>query len=237
MTMFRTKRDNESSRQKKLLTLISHDLKSPLESFESNLERLKKRGHDEQTYELFIECMISYVHSSRYLVNNVLSVAKQLLEIRGPVSQPVLPRLQADLIILSLKFLSLSKRVTIKNQIQEIGQVRLNLPVFEFVFRNLLVNSIKFCYTYGHIETGIVTAPDSVTISISDDGPGILQPHIDQLKALMKAGNEKQPQRKDTNLSGLFLCAELLKTVKGNLWAGRKPQGGSIFYFKIPAEF
>ncbi|KAA8477580.1 histidine kinase/DNA gyrase B/HSP90-like ATPase [Arcticibacter tournemirensis] len=217
----------------KLLAMISHDIKIPLDNFAAYLADLPMSKPLQTGGDEIVEGLTSYVNSCRSLMDNVLFWARLHLNGYGIISQPALLRLQTDLIILSLKHQALSKRLNISNKIPEMPQVKINLSVFEFVLRNLLNNSIKFTPASGHIEIRSRTGRDSITVSVSDSGPGI---SADKLERIFSARKAISSSVNGSGI-GLILCNDLLNICGGRIWSESTEGKGATFHFSIPAEY
>ncbi|GEM_PF-6684532 len=217
----------------KLLAMISHDIKIPLDNFATYLEDFPASMPPQAEYDEIVKGLTSYVNSSRNLMDNILFWARLHLNGHGIISQPILLRLQTDLIILSLKHQTASKRLNISNKIPEMPQVKINLSVFEFVLRNLLTNSIKFTPASGHIEISSRRGKDRITVSVSDSGPGI---SADKLESIFCSKKTITPGKNGSGI-GLILCNDLLNICRGRIWSESREGKGATFHFSIPAEY
>ncbi len=234
--MTRSKSKHPDSLEYKLLAMIAHDIKIPLDNFAGFLEHYNYSETDQPDYEDLISNLLTYVNASRNLMENILSWAKQYLDGHHNIRQPVLLRLQTDLIISSLKYITIPKSQNIINKIPEMPQININLAVFEFVLRNLLTNSIKFSPVNGWIEVGCRKDKDSVIVSVSDNGTGIAP---DKLTGILSFKEGPKPDGLNLMGSGigLKLCDDLLKGYGGKIWVESIHGKGTTFYFSIAAEY
>ncbi|MCK4880934.1 MAG: tetratricopeptide repeat-containing sensor histidine kinase, partial [Bacteroidales bacterium] len=103
------------------------------------------------------------------------------------------------------------------------------------VFRNLIINAIKFSFPGGKIRLTSKTSKDGCTIFVSDEGIGI-QPEIQEK---LFTANEVVSTPGTTGESGsglgLVICKEFLERNKGMITVESEPGNGSIFIVSLPA--
>lgn len=220
----------------KLLALIMHDIKIPLDNFASYLEHYKNPQTDQRYYEELISSLADYINSSRNLIDSMLFWVKQNHETYSIVRQPVLLRLQTDFVVSSLQYIAASKNLSVINHIPEMPQVKINLPVFEFVLRNLLSNSIKFSRSNGLIEIDERTKKDAIILSVSDQGAGIPPKKLAKILNF-RARPEAAGNGQNGSGIGLILCNDLLRYEGGRIWAESAEDKGTTFYFSMRAEY
>ena len=102
------------------------------------------------------------------------------------------------------------------------------------VITNYLSNAIKYSDTNKEIKTSIIHDSESVTLSVKDHGMGISKEHLpyvfDRFYRIKKTLNIE-----GIGL-GLYLCSQIIKAHKGDVWVESKENEGSIFYFSIPLK-
>jgi signal transduction histidine kinase len=100
------------------------------------------------------------------------------------------------------------------------------------VVANLVENAFKFARS--SIEVAVRRAGDSVTIAVSDDGPGIApedEPHI--FERLYQSS--RTPTRQVGSGLGLTIVAELVTAMGGKVRAEPGPAGGARLIVTLPA--
>lgn len=107
------------------------------------------------------------------------------------------------------------------------------------VMSNLLSNAIKFTELKGAIRIGVSWDDDQVTVSVSDNGPGIPE---DELPRVFEHLFRGRVTVRDPNnpIEGTGLGLALAKTVieqhGGRIWVTSPPGQGATFSFSIPRE-
>ena len=103
------------------------------------------------------------------------------------------------------------------------------------VFRNLIINAIKFSFPGGTIRISSESSAKGCTIRVTDEGIGI-QPEIQQ--KLFNA-NEVVSTPGTTGESGsglgLVICKEFLERNHGDIHVESEPGNGSSFVVTLPA--
>jgi signal transduction histidine kinase len=102
------------------------------------------------------------------------------------------------------------------------------------VFRNLLMNAIKFSFPGGKVRITSDITDEECRIMVSDDGIGI-QPEI---QAKLFDANESITSPGTTGESGsglgLVICKEFLERNRGSISVESEPANGSTFTVTLP---
>lgn len=102
------------------------------------------------------------------------------------------------------------------------------------VFRNLIINAVKFSFPGGKIRISSETLEDGCHIKVSDDGIGI-QPEIQEK---LFTSNEVVSTPGTTGESGsglgLVICKEFLEWNQGMIAVESEPGNGSTFIVTLP---
>jgi PAS domain S-box-containing protein len=98
----------------------------------------------------------------------------------------------------------------------------------EQVITNLVFNARDAILGSGTIHVGVALADDLVRISVSDDGPGIPAPLLDQIFEPLFT-----TKRNGTGL-GLAIARRLMEGHGGSLTVENRPEGGSAFHLFVP---
>lgn len=100
------------------------------------------------------------------------------------------------------------------------------------VMLNLIGNAAKYNRGGSYVRLGVQTRPDSVTVFVEDDGPGIQESMVPRLfTAFDRLGKQKQERTEGTGL-GLALSKSLIESMGGRI--GFFPvEQGSRFWFTV----
>ena len=137
----------------------------------------------------------------------------------------------------------MAKRLQVEKHIAAEVPQRLVGDVFrvEHVISNLLSNAIKFSPTNGAIRVNVSAANTvvseapftNVTVSISDEGPGISAENQEKLfSGYFQVRPDQLQQGKGSGL-GLALCKEIVTLHGGTIGVDSDEGRGSTFHFRI----
>lgn len=217
----------------KFFSIISHDLRSPINALAGLLDLLDKGAVKPEELPNHVKELKTRFNHTRTLLNNLLDWTL----------------LQMDKLSLQATRIDLHKIVD--ENIQLLGsvqnkQIRLinNVPAGAYAFadsnttnlviRNLMTNAIKFTNDGGAVTITASQQAGEWVISVEDNGIGM---NADVLKILFDKTapytTRGTANEKGTGL-GLILCKEFVEKNGGKIWVESKLSEGSKFSFTIP---
>jgi signal transduction histidine kinase len=216
----------------KFFSIISHDLRSPINALSGLLNLVEnKQITQEEFANLTKELKIQFNHT-RTLINNLLDWA--LLQMDKLKIQPEKINL-ATIVDDNFKLLSSLhlKEIQLVNNLAPdmIGWGDLNM--INLVFRNLILNAIKFSEPGGVIEISATHKDGSYVVGVKDYGVGISE-EVQKLLFDKTYGYSTRgtANEKGTGL-GLILCKEFVEKNGGQIWLESEEGKGSTFYFSL----
>jgi two-component system sensor histidine kinase VicK len=102
------------------------------------------------------------------------------------------------------------------------------------VINNLISNAIKFSPTGATIEVGLQDQPDSVIVSVVDNGIGIAEDLKPILFERGKQGIKKGLSGNDTGGLGMSIIKTIVELHGGVIWFESKIGVGTAFYIELP---
>jgi PAS domain S-box-containing protein len=124
------------------------------------------------------------------------------------------------------------KNITIEVKVREPRVAMVN-PNIESVFYNLISNAIKFSPSGKSVVVDIIDEKDSYLIMVKDYGPGI--PDVEKERIFERFKRIEKGTVKGTGL-GLAIVKRIAELHHGKAWVEDNPEGGSIFYVRIPKK-
>jgi signal transduction histidine kinase len=220
----------------KFFSIISHDLRGPVTSFQS-LTRLfshyNKLGQSDKIERLCLKVDQS-VDTLNHLLENLLDWSlSQTNGIQCFVQKIVLKDFLKNIVDLYQSTIS-SKEIDFYLEVSDNIQINGDQHTLATVLRNLLSNSIKFTPRKGSIHISAFAQGDRVMVSIKDTGVGIDCKKLINLFQLQgersTCGTEKE---KGTGL-GLVLVKEFVKLNNGHLTIESAPDTGTHIKLELP---
>ena len=222
----------------RFISILSHDLRSPLGgvvSISSMLkEEIRKSGND--IMEEMVNLLYDSVVGTLGLLEETLEWAKAR---QGRIPFEPKTLMFNDIcenIIKSLNATAASKNIIISCSAANSLTVFADTGMIQTIMRNLVSNAIKFTDKGGSIWINAEESDNCVTISVSDNGIGIKPENL----AMLFNNSQIFTTRSTSNESGaglgLLLCKEFIEKHSGRIWAESKYGEGCKFRFTLPAK-
>jgi len=226
----------DEQRKNDFISMVSHELKTPLTSLSAYLQVLqamKQQDEDEFTIEA-LEKAGNQVKKMTAMINGFLNLS----------------RLEAGKIVLSKKRFNLRELIdevqeefnittsshTIKLlQCNEV-YVQADRNKIEQVLNNLLTNAAKYSPHANTIELSCTADKEKVTVCIRDFGIGIKPEDHKKLFERFYRVDTEQAQSISGFGIGLYLSAEIIYRHNGHIWVESEYGQGASFYFTLPID-
>lgn len=220
----------------KFFSIISHDLKGPLNSLTSFSGLLMNHTSSLSTEE--IQMLAKDLDKS---LKNLFALLENLLQwSRSQTGNIEFKAEEFDLTeMLNENKKLLEKQAANKNISMEVKNTK---PIIakahpnsiSTVIRNLLSNSIKYTEENGQIKMGIVEENKRYVVKIADNGVGMPKDVANKIFRIdTKHSTQGTAKEKGTGL-GLILCKEFVEKNGGEIWVKSEEGKGTIFSFTIP---
>jgi PAS domain S-box-containing protein len=228
------KSDDLNNLKDRLLSIISHDFRSPLNSLQGVLTLLQGQMISEAELRELSTKMLERVKVISTFLDNLLNWAKSQMEgSRVNKSQWNLSEVILDKIKL-YQIQAEQKNIWLNCHIPVDLVVLADVNMIQLVLRNLLSNAIKFSPAQSKIElTAHEIAGNFILVSIQDTGMGIEPNKIAKLfgaENISTLGTHNEP---GTGL-GLLLCKDFVEKNGGSIWVESVANEGTCFYFTVP---
>jgi signal transduction histidine kinase len=220
----------------KFFSILSHDLRTPLNSIQGMLNLLKAKAISAQETEELVSELSEKTEATQDLVDNLLQWA--ILQKDG--YQVHLTEFEikplVDKIFTLFSNFAKQKKVHLFNLIPEKMILHADENMLKLVIRNLVANAIKFSLKEGSVTVSVEQnlAEKQLIFHIKDNGVGISAENIYKLfDAKSHYSTQGTQQERGTGL-GLLLCKEFIEKNKGKIWVESALNEGSTFSFSLP---
>ena len=232
-TQENTRLETANSVKDRLLSVISHDLRSPISSLQSLLNLFNTNNLARADLVDFFGKLLSRVENTSTMLENLLHWSHYQLKGLDPIIDRVdLQEIITECINL-FHMQAEQKHIVIDNSLKTTVHVFADVEMLKVILRNLISNAIKFTHSGGIITIMTMIKENHAVISVKDTGVGI---SLENQKKMFAMGNFTTPgteKEKGTGL-GLMLCKDFVEKNKGKIWLDSKPNVGTTFHFNIP---
>lgn len=217
-----------------LLSVISHDLKSPLRSLKGTLDAFESNFISPLEFRNLAIELNGELTRTNLLVENLLSWSAS--QLKGQLVNKRnfnFPTMVDDLVEFFQPQLR-KKNIVVRLNLGELDWLYSDPDILSAVIRNILANAIKFSKQNGLIELSAHQVVDSAVIEIVDYGVGMDQATLDALvgkDAILST--EGTAQERGTGL-GLMLVDEFVGRLGGVLNISSKPGVGTEIRIMLP---
>jgi PAS domain S-box-containing protein len=218
-----------------LISMIYHDLRSPLANIVSSLDVIDAMlpGDSDPSFRSLLNIALRSVERIQRLTNSLLDLSR--LESGQPVVNlfPTPPSILARDALEAVQPVAENKNQTLLLTIPaDTPYILVDADMIRRVLINLLENAIKFTPPGGHIELGASLQDEWVRLWVQDDGPGI--PELDQDRIFNKFIRLNQEEGPQGFGMGLAYCRLAVEGHRGRIWVESQPGVGSKFSFILP---
>ncbi|WP_025144342.1 ATP-binding protein [Pedobacter jeongneungensis] len=231
-----TERKADDLRKSDFISMVSHELKTPLTSMNGYLQvlqlRTQKNG-DEQSSGIINRALVQ-VRKMRSLIDGFLNMKRTQT---GKIPLEISTFDMADLVkesesesqatITSHKVIFAPVEPTIvRADMNKIGQV----------ITNFINNAVKYSPAGTAINVACVTIEGNAVVSVKDEGMGVAERDKPKLFERYFRAQRKETQTISGFGIGLYLCKEIIDAHHGKIGVESEVGNGSVFYFSLPLE-
>jgi two-component system sensor histidine kinase/response regulator len=218
----------------KLLSILSHDLRSPLNSIQSFLEILVNFDLEEDERKTIKANLLKETKGTQNMLSNLLSWTKSQME--GGVKVNLIPVNLHEAMEICIKdqwAAAAEKTISILNTVARDLVILADLDMLKIVIRNLLNNAIKFTMAGGEISVSSDCVDNICLLTITDDGVGIDEDRAAGLFSMSAVSTYETNNEKGVGL-GLMLCKEFTELQNGKITLNKSPNKGTSFTLHFP---
>lgn len=218
----------------RLLSVMSHDIKSPLNSLRGILAIYNKGKIDQSEFSYYFKRIEGDLSKTSLLVDNILYwKAAQLkgVEVRHEKFEVgLLIKENTDL----FQTIAHNKSVLLTSVNLAEGWIVFDRNILNMLLRNLISNAIKFSDKGDEIKILFEQRPSDSVIKVVDKGVGMNQELIEILKNPIKARSRIGTNQEEGTGIGLSFSLEYLEKAGGKLEIESEVGKGSVFTIVIP---
>ncbi|SNR38786.1 sensor histidine kinase [Dokdonia pacifica] len=219
----------------RFFTMISHDVKQPLQSVEGLLDLLQDEKTDDPSINSLFKKIRKSTRNTVDLLNNLLRWAlSQTGELSyTPVRFNVAAIIQKTIALVDQQ--ALSKQITIVQELDDTIHFYGDVDMIQTVVRNLTSNAIKFTKLNGVVLIQSYTKDQHIYIVIKDNGVGMKPELASSLFQIGEMVSREGTQGETGTGLGLILCKEFIERHQGEITVSSELDKGTTFTIILPA--
>lgn len=223
----------------KLFSVISHDLRTPVNTLTSFAQLLENDNIPEEKLKSYSAVLRKTLNETSGLMDNLLRWAATQMHGFAPVITKVDVNAVAETVITELSATAAQKQVIVTNSIKKGLHVSADEQMLAVILRNLFSNGIKYVMPVtGVVNISVMEYEKEVRIKVADNGVGMKDEALNSfnLSENVAATNTTPGTKKEQGTGlGLMLCKTLVKLMKGKISACKQYDEGTVFTVSLPS--
>ena len=233
-----TKDMDEGAKQARFqfLSLLSHELKSPVNAVEGYLRMMldKQVGDSIDDYKVMIDRSLERIKGMRTLITDLLDLTKiesgQKTRNIQEIDVSQIARKTLD----NIEPFALQKNVKLFLDLPDNIKFDADENEMEIIFNNLLSNAIKYNKEEGEVSITIKSDHEKLIIIVEDTGIGMNKEEMNGLfQEFVRIKNSKTKNISGSGL-GLSIVRKIVEEYNGKVNVESKPDKGSKFTISMP---
>ena len=224
-----------NSTKNKILGIIGHDLRSPINSLKGLLQLLSNKNINQEEFRQLTGHLYRNTEHLSYSLDNLLQWS--VSQMKGFQPSPLSFNL-FELIENECKLFAEAARlksISLQNHVAPDTYAYADPHNITLVVRNLLNNAIKFTPEDGEVSIKSEVQKDQLTIHVADSGVGMDATQLNRLFGSFRPINSRGTKGEAGTGLGLMLCKDMLTYNKGKIWVRSEKDKGSTFSFSLPS--
>ncbi|MEA2107509.1 MAG: response regulator [Bacteroidota bacterium] len=218
------------------LSVLSHELKAPLNAIEGYLKIMqeKQAGEMIEDYEQMIDRSLHRIKGMRNLIMDLLDLTKIKLEKKTDKFQQIKVSEIAQNAIESINPYAIQKDIQIFLHDNQDVEINIDPGDLEIIFNNLISNAVKYNKQNGRVDVFIKKQYNLLIIKVKDTGIGLSESEIKNLfEEFFRVKNEQTKHITGSGL-GLPIVRKVLDIYNGDIQVESKIEVGSTFTVNLP---
>ena len=231
-----TQQKEDEQRKNAFISMVSHELKTPLTSlmgYVQMLQMMLKEMADARTTHMLEKCR-SQVSKMNKMITGFLDLSR--IE-SGRLYLNAKPFQLVDLIEEVVEDAVLTSTThPVEFTAAEPILVHADKDKIAQVVQNLISNAMKYSPNGQPIKVVCKVEKGEVWVSVEDKGVGIQSKDFNNLFTRFYRVENEQTHNIAGFGIGLYVCSEIIKSHDGKIWVSSDGKSGSTFYFTIPMK-
>lgn len=219
-----------------LLSMVSHDFRSPLTSIKASISTLMEDGSplDEETKNGLHNAIDQETDRLNRMVGNILDLSRLEADAWRPKLEwtPI-----SELIGMALDHFSDENNNRIDLEIDPmVAEINVDCVQIVQVIKNLVENALKYSNVGKQVDIRVFKEAEAAVIEVLDRGRGIREADFEHLFEPFFRSSDLQESSIPGVGVGLAVCRGLVEAHGGSLIAKNRDNGGAVFRVTLPLQ-
>ena len=218
------------------LSVLSHELKSPLNAIEGYLKIMQEKqvGENITDYMPMIDRSLVRINGMRNLIVDMLDLTKLESGKKTRHLNKVDLHYLANMAIDTVKPMAIQHNIKINTDIDEELNFVADSDEIEIIFNNLLSNAVKYNRENGEVQFIVRSRTSDIEIIVADKGVGISEENLPKLfKEFSRIKTAETRNVSGTGL-GLSITKKMIELYNGTIEVESKKDIGTKFTVQLP---
>ncbi len=233
-------REKTEERRSSFISIISHQLRTPLSVIKGYLEGVLTgdQGELQPGQQEYLQEALDINRDTIKLVNDYLEVVRMGAEsiTVHPETLDLVELVQGEIKKLTPLARASNCELIFETPSEQIPKVKADRIKIRQVIENILTNAIKYSKGKGRALTTISMRDGMVQYKTQDNGVGVPADQLEEVFTKFSRG--KNVIHKDTTGSGigLYIAKMIVNALGGEIWLESKENEGAAVFFTLPPD-
>jgi len=234
-----TRKMNQEGKQIRFqfLSVLSHELKSPINAIEGYLKIMQEKqvGDNIEDYKMMIDRSIERIKGMRTLIMDLLDLTKIESGKRNRELKLIDLHEVAKIVVDTVEPLAIQRNIKVYLDADENLMINADSYEMEVILNNFVSNAVKYNKEDGKVYMSIHKIKDTIHIVVEDTGIGMSEEESAMLfHDFVRIKNSKTKNITGSGL-GLSIAKKMIEMYMGTVDVESTPDVGTKFIIKIPA--
>ncbi|MDD4374334.1 MAG: ATP-binding protein [Bacteroidales bacterium] len=218
------------------LSVLSHELKSPINAVEGYLKMMQEKqfGEKVEDYDRMIDRSLTRLKGMRNLIMDLLDLTKIESGKKERKMRDVNLAEIAKMAMDTMEPYAIQRSVKMRLNVEGDPQLLADADEMEIVFNNLISNAVKYNKEGGKVQVIISDRGKDLEIKVSDTGIGMSEEDSDKIfQDFVRIKNSKTKEITGSGL-GLSITRKMIEQYNGTIEVESKPDEGTTFTVSLP---
>ncbi|MBE2268144.1 MAG: response regulator [Anaerolinea sp.] len=220
--------------QNHFYSVLAHDLKGPLTNLRLGQYMLREFVEGKPEANTILDNLDLTLNSMLEMIHTFMDAARYQQGAYTVQTEPVSLRDVCTRVIEQYLPAARAKSICIEIEPDDFPVLADRVMVTQ-MFSNLISNALKFSDRGAHVHVWKERRDDKVRIHVLDHGPGIPLEERDSLFGMFSRLSPRPTGQESSTGLGLWIVKNLAALQHGEVGASFPPDGGSVFWFELPA--